>query len=63
MINAKPERPAVLKNETIAVLNAYADTLPETVSVQEFVEILKKGDIIEYLKKTPKFADKAKQDL
>ncbi len=45
------------------MVSAYADSLPEKVSVQEFVEMLKRGDLLERLKKPATTAGKEKHDL
>ncbi len=45
------------------MIDSYVDTLADTVPVLQFIDLLKKGDVVEYIKKAGKAAQQAKRDL
>ena len=46
----KSDNSPEVKRKKMELIASYADALPETLSVAEFVEQLKRGDIIEHIK-------------
>ncbi len=61
--NVSTEDPAGLKNGARAMISSYADSLPETMTTEQFFNIIKEGTFMQKLLEIAQGMDKKKSEL